>query len=75
MAKVLTHAEYCNNKEARLNASAYIREGIIITEYKGVYYSEKEWQETFPIEGELVPLKRKKHWKGDNPNGRTESLK
>jgi len=48
---------------------------VIITEYKGVFYSEKEWQETFPIEGELVPLKRKKHWKGDNPNGRTESLK
>jgi len=75
MAKVLTHAEYCNNKEARLNASAWIRGGKIITFYKGVYYSEKEWQETFPIEWELVPLKRKKHWKGDNPNGRTESLK
>ena len=75
MAKVLTHAEYCNNKEARLNASAYIRDGIIITEYKGVFYSEKEWQDTFPIEGELVSHKRKKHWKGDNPNSKTQSIK
>ncbi len=75
MAIILTHAEYCNNKEARLNASAWIRDGKIITQYKGVYYSEKEWQETFPIEGELVTKKQKKHWKGDNPNGKTQSIK
>ncbi len=75
MAIILTHAEYCNNREARRNASAFIRDGKIITLYKGVYYSEKEWQETFPIEGELVTKKQKKHWKGDNPNGKTQSIK
>ena len=52
MAIVLTHAEYCRNKEARLNASAWIRDGKIITQYKGVYYSEydRDW-ETIAIEG------------------------
>jgi len=72
---VLTHAEYCRNKEARLNATAWIREGKIITRYKGVYYSEKEWQEAFPTDCILINWRDKKHYKGENPNRKTESLK
>ena len=68
MAKI-THAEYCNNKEARRNARTTIfPDGVSVHLINGEYLTEKERNERYPIHGELVDWREKKHNKGDNPN-------
>lgn len=65
----LTHGEYCRNKEARLNASYTIfPDGVIVYQYGGEYFTEKEFNDRFPVTGELINWRQKKHAKGENPN-------
>lgn len=69
MTRTLTHAEYCNNKEIRRNCSSFMfPDGVTIHLINGEYLTDAERDEKYPITGNLISWKSKKHNKGENPN-------
>lgn len=71
----MTHAEYCHNRMARINASSFIfGDGIEIFLINGEYLTKNEVAEKYPITGKLITWKQKKHNKGSNPNKKTSSV-
>lgn len=67
--KLLTYSQYCKNVTAR-NSAAYIhtddgRKYLLC----GKWYSEKQFNEKFPIKGKLAQSTKK--YKGENPDSKS----
>ncbi len=77
MAKTfLTHAEYCRNKEARKNSPRiYSDDGNPYIFWKGRAYTYPEFDKEFPVELPIVDYRSARHWKGENPNKKTEAMR
>lgn len=67
----MTHAEYVNNKTARINARTTVYpDGYVLTEINGEDLTDEELEAKYPIKGKLISWDKVRRVKGDNPNGR-----
>ena len=77
MAKTfLTPKEYCRNKLAHRNSPLYHSDdGKPFIFWEGEAFTYPEFKERYPIDLPIVPAEMAKHWKGENPNKKTESMR
>lgn len=77
MAKTfLTHTEYCRNNLARRNSPRlYDDNGNPYIFWEGRAFTYEEFDREYPVNLPLVPADIAKHWKGENPNKKTEAMR
>lgn len=68
----LTPTELCNNRIAHHNSTMYVSNGIKVIRYNDTYYSDEEFNQTFPVNG--LKVKVDNELKGKNPDGRKKFL-
>ena len=76
MKKYLTHSEYCRNKLAHRNSPrCYSDSGEPFIFWEGEAFTYPEFNRRYPLDLPLVPADMAKHFKGENPNRKTEAMK